>query len=64
MADTTEKISNFLQEVRQEMKKVTWLNRRELVRYTILVLSVSFVVAAILGGLDNLFRFILFGFVF
>jgi preprotein translocase subunit SecE len=58
------KITSFLKEVRQEMKKVTWLNRRELVNYTVLVISVSFVVAIILGGLNNVFRFLLFNIVF
>jgi len=58
------KITSFLREVRQEMKKVTWLNRRELVNYTVLVISVSFVVAAVLGGLNNVFRFLLFNIVF
>lgn len=64
MPNFKEKIVVFLKEVRQEMKKVTWLNRQELIRYTILVIGVSFFVAIILGGLDNLFRFILFSFAF
>lgn len=46
------------------MKKVTWLSRRELFRYTLLVIGISFVVAAILGGLDNIFRYLLFSFIF
>lgn len=64
MAESSNKIANFLGEVKQEMKKVTWLNRRELIRYTVLVLAVSFAVAVFLGGLDNVFRVLLFNFVF
>ncbi len=64
MSSLNDKIRIFLREVKQEMKKVTWLGRRELVRYTFLVVVVSFLVAAVLGGLDNVFRFLLFSFVF
>jgi len=64
MPNFKEKIIVFLKEVRQEMKKVTWLNRQELVRHTMLVIGVSFFVAIILGGLDNIFRFALFSFAF
>ncbi len=46
------------------MKKVTWLNRREVARYTLLVIGISFFVAAILGGLDNIFRYLLFSLIF
>jgi preprotein translocase subunit SecE len=64
MINFKEKAVNFLKEVKQEMKKVTWLNKKELINYTLLVIGVSFVVAVILGGLDNIFRFVLFSLVF
>ncbi len=64
MPNFKEKIVIFLKEVKQEMKKVTWLSKKELIRYTMLVIGVSFFVAIILGGLDNVFRFILFSFAF
>lgn len=64
MANLFKKITNFLNEVKQEMKKVTWLNRREVARYTLLVIGISFFVAAILGGLDNIFRYLLFSLIF
>jgi preprotein translocase subunit SecE len=64
MNNWVKKITNFLNEVKQEMKKVTWLSRRELFRYTLLVIGISFIVAAILGGLDNIFRYLLFSFIF
>ena len=42
----------FFKEVRSEMKKVNWLERDELVRYTLLVFAVSFAAAAYLGTVD------------
>ena len=50
---------NFLKEVYLELKKVNWLNRRELLRYTVIVILVTFVVAAFLGGLDYVFSLLL-----
>ena len=58
------KLSSFLKEVRLEMKKVNWPARKETIKYTLIIVGVSLVVAAFLGGLDFLFsslinRFIL-----
>ena len=50
-----EKITTFLKEVKMEIKKVNWPTRRETVRYTLIVIVVSFVVATFLGGLDVVF---------
>jgi len=47
-----EKIQVFLKEVYVELRKTNWLSRNEILRYTILVLAVTIVVAAFLGGLD------------
>lgn len=49
----------FLKEVHLEMKKVNWPNRQEVIRYTLIVLGISIVVAAFLGGLDLLFTTLL-----
>ena len=46
------KIKVFLQEVRQEMKKVTWLTRRETVYLTGLVLIVAISAGVVLGLID------------
>lgn len=48
------KITNYLKGVRFEMKKVSWPTKRETLRYTLIVILVSFVVAIFLGGLDFL----------
>jgi len=45
-------------DVRDELKKVTWLSRREALYLTGLVLIFSAVVGAVLGGLDYLFSFL------
>jgi preprotein translocase subunit SecE len=59
-----EKITVFLKEVNIELKKVNWPTKEQVVRYTLLVIIVSFLVGAFLGLLDFIFtellrRFIL-----
>ena len=49
------KISTFLKEVQLEVKKVNWPTRKETLRYTLIVVGVSAVIAAFLGGLDFIF---------
>ncbi len=58
---TTEKTPRFklFSDVRDELKKVTWLTRREALYLTGLVLLFSAAVGAILGGLDYLFSFLI-----
>jgi preprotein translocase subunit SecE len=57
----TEKSSRFklFSDVRDELKKVTWLSRQEAIYLTGLVLLFSAVVGALLGGLDYLFSFLI-----
>jgi len=50
-----EKIKVFFKEVYVELRKVNWLSRSQLIRYTIIVLGVTIIVAAFLGGLDYVF---------
>lgn len=50
----------FLKEVRQELKKVLWPTRKELVTYTIVVLVTVVVLTSYVFGLDVLFsKFVL-----
>jgi len=49
------KIINYIKASIEELKKVTWPTKKETYRYTVLVIVVSLVVAAYLGGLDYLF---------
>tara|TARA_Y100000310_G_scaffold341338_1_gene440169 strand:+ start:1775 stop:1972 length:198 start_codon:yes stop_codon:yes gene_type:complete len=53
------KLIPFLKEVRLEIKKINWPSRKETIRYTLIVLGVTLVVAAFLGGLDYIFSSIL-----
>ena len=53
-------VRQFLKEVRQELKKVIWPTRKELVTYTIVVLATVIVLTSYVFGLDVLFsRFVL-----
>jgi len=54
---------DFLKEVRIELKRVTWLTRKDTIKYTIFVITFSLVIAAFLGGLDFLFSWLLNKFV-
>ncbi len=53
------KIATFLKEVKLEVKKVNWPTRRQTIRYTLIVLGISLVIAMFLGGLDFLFTMLL-----
>lgn len=45
---------SFLNEVKEELKKVAWPSREQTIRYTILVILVAVAVGLFLGGLDAL----------
>ncbi len=47
-------IISFLKEVKEELAKVSWPNREQTIRYTVLVIIVAVAVGAFLGGLDYL----------
>lgn len=44
----------FLQQTQDELKKVTWPTRTEVIRLTVVIIIVSVVVGLFLGGLDFL----------
>ena len=45
----------FLRDVRQELRKVDWPNLRELVSYTVVVLTTVVVMTAFVASLDYVF---------
>ena len=49
----------FLKGVWLEAGKVNWPTKKEILRYTLLVISVSFALAVFLGGVDFLFTTLL-----
>lgn len=46
----------FLREVREELGKVSWPKRKQVVRGTVQVLVVSLIFVIVLGGLDMAFQ--------
>lgn len=59
----TQKINLFFKEVWVEMKRVSWLSQKDVIRYTFIVLGITVAVAAFLGGLDYIFTSIIKSFV-
>ena len=59
----TQKINLFFKEVWVEMRRVSWLSQRDVLRYTLIVLGVTVIVAGFLGGLDYIFTEIIKRFV-
>ena len=47
--------AQYLREVRDEMRKVAWPKRDEVVRYSLVVVVTVIVYTALVGGLDFLF---------
>ena len=58
-----EKLISYLKETRQEMRHVNWPSRQNTIRFTLLVIGVSAIVAIFLGSLDFLFQYLLGKFV-
>lgn len=50
---------SFIQEVKAELSKVVWPSKKETVELTILVIVVSVLIGAYVGGLDFIFTSIL-----
>ncbi|MEK7603675.1 MAG: preprotein translocase subunit SecE [Patescibacteria group bacterium] len=57
------KFIQFLKEVRQELSKVSWPTRSQIVQYTWMVIAISLAVAIFLGLLDFIFEYLLNKFV-
>jgi preprotein translocase subunit SecE len=49
------RLTRFLREVKSELKKVTWPNKKELTANTIVVLVSVFFAAALIWVIDNFF---------
>ena len=59
----TQKINIFFKEVYTEMRRVSWLSRKEIIKYTLIVLGFTIISAAFLGGLDYIFTLIIKNFI-
>ncbi|HKI47560.1 MAG TPA: preprotein translocase subunit SecE [Balneolales bacterium] len=53
------KIKEFIEGVRKEMKKVTWPSQKELVDNTAVVIVFSLILAAFIFGVDQLYSTVL-----
>jgi len=56
------KVKIFLKETQVEMKRVSWLSRKEAVRLTLIVIAFSLATSAFLGFWDFIFSNLLFRF--
>jgi len=48
--------AQFMREVRSELRKVAWPDRKEVTSYTIVVLVTTLVLVGIVWGMDFIFR--------
>jgi len=54
-----EKLRNYLQGVRNEVKRVSWPTRQEVISFTILVIILVFVLTLYIWGVDRIIEAIL-----
>ena len=48
-------VYRYFSEVKTEMSKVTWPTRKTIINHTVLVITISLIIAGFLGGLDFVF---------
>jgi len=53
------KTTDFLKEVKTELTKVSWSTRQELASSTVVVITVTFIMAVFIGAIDILLSHIL-----
>ena len=53
------KITQFLQEAKEELFKVNWPSKKQIIDYTFIVIGISIAVAIFLGSLDFLFGYLI-----
>ncbi len=58
------KLPNLFKDAGSEIKKITWPTRRETIKYTLIVIGISVVVAVFLGGFDVIFVRLMERFIF
>ncbi|MDD5696796.1 MAG: preprotein translocase subunit SecE [Candidatus Pacebacteria bacterium] len=58
------KLTNLLKDVGSEIRKITWPTRKETIKYTLIVIGISVVVAMFLGGFDFIFVRLMERFIF
>jgi len=53
------KITNFVEDVRKEMAKVSWPTQQELIDNTIIVIVFTIIISAFIFGVDQVYSTIL-----
>ncbi|OGF69469.1 preprotein translocase subunit SecE [Candidatus Giovannonibacteria bacterium RIFCSPLOWO2_02_FULL_45_14] len=59
-----EKFINYLKETRLELRHVNWPSRQNTIRFTLLVIGASAILALYIGLLDVFFQYLLNTFIF
>jgi preprotein translocase subunit SecE len=54
-----QKLFIYLKQVKTEVKKINWPTKQQTIRYSLVVVGISAVVAFFLGGLDFIFSTLL-----
>ncbi|MGB9847879.1 MAG: preprotein translocase subunit SecE [Minisyncoccia bacterium] len=57
------KFKNYIKEVKNEFKHVNWLTKNQAIKYTLIVIGLSLIMAMFLGLCDFLFTGILSRFI-
>jgi len=57
MADIINKVTGYVTESKNELKKVVWPSKKEATNHTLLVIGISLGVAILFGVLDYIFNF-------
>ncbi|MBQ7444745.1 MAG: preprotein translocase subunit SecE [Clostridia bacterium] len=52
-------IANFFKNIGMELRKVTWLDRKDLFKSTLSVLAVCLIVGALIFGIDTLLQYLI-----
>lgn len=56
MADIINKVTGYVTESKNELKKVVWPSKKEAANHTLLVIGISLGVAILFGVLDYIFN--------
>lgn len=56
---SSNKLTNYLRDSYQELKKVVWPTKQETINHTLVVIGISLGAAIFLGALDFLFTWVL-----
>lgn len=53
---TAKKLTAYLRDSKEEIKRISWPSRKDITRYSVLVIVLTILTAAFFGGLDIAFN--------